>query len=79
MELQIPSVGHTIQLACTHNTSTQTVCTLHNIHYNSYAFLSLYLFTSHLVYADTIRLAVVWLSAYTKCDVQLIKLLLIVD
>ena len=40
--------------------------------------------TSHLVYADTIRLAVVWLKthnghtyrhipAYTKCDVQLIK------
>ena len=30
--------------------------------------------TSHLVYAGTTRLAVVWhIPAYTKCDVQLIK------
>ena len=40
--------------------------------------------TSHLVYAGTIRLAVVWLQPHlvyadTKCDVQLIKLLLMTD
>ena len=47
--------------------------------------------TSHLVYASTIRVAVVWLitqqphvwyrriTTYTKCDVQLINLLLIMD
>ena len=39
--------------------------------------------TSHLVYADTIRMAVVWLqphvTPYTKCDVQLIKLFLKMD
>ena len=37
--------------------------------------------TSHLVYADTIRLATQQsdVLAYTKCDVQLIKLLLMMD
>ena len=36
--------------------------------------------TSHLVYVGTVRVAVVWhIPTYTKCDVQLIKLLLMTD